>query len=101
MKCPLCGNHDLLLRKGTMIYCPDYKPQKEGNEWINTGNCDFHIAFNQKAFGKKLTDSEMRKLLEGGDLVNSKGDTMSLDLTQENGFFTTINWAVRPEDKKF
>ena len=100
MVCPLCGKGTIKNRKDKMVCCDGYKPQKEGSEWFNTGECDFHIPYNQKAFGKQLTKNEMNMLLNGQVLKNKKGDTLTLDLENPD-FFTKIDFAPRPEDNDF
>ena len=101
MICPLCGKGTIKNRKDKMIYCDGYKPQKDGNEWFNSGDCDFFIAYNQKTFGKQLTRAEMDRLLNGEILKNKNGDTLELDLSRENGYFTKLTFAPRPEDDDF
>jgi hypothetical protein len=96
--CPLCSTGKL--KKGAkMVYCENYKPQKEGNEWFNNGECEFHLPFANKVFGRTLKDSDIKQLLEGKTIKNSKGDTMTLDLDSE--YFTRIDFATRPEDRDF
>lgn len=95
--CPLCKKGTL--KKGDkMVYCDEYKPKKEGKDWINNGECEFHIPYNQKAFGRTLTANDIKKLVEGGTLKNAKGDTLELDI-ENTEFFTRITFAQRPEDK--
>ncbi|NPA64961.1 MAG: hypothetical protein GXO16_08310, partial [Epsilonproteobacteria bacterium] len=64
IQCPVCGE-GTIKRGEKMIYCSNYKPRKDGSEWYNEGTCDFHIPYNQKAFGKKLTPNDMKRLLAG------------------------------------
>lgn len=95
--CPVCQGK---LKKGEkMVYCENYKPKKDGKDWYNEGSCDFHIPFNQKVFGKTLSPADIKRLLAGEILRNSKGDMMSLDLSSD--FFTAIEFAPRKEDKDF
>lgn len=98
--CPLCGKGILKNRKDAMIYCDGYKPQKDGKEWYNTGSCDFHIPYNQKVFGRKLTVKDMKDLIAGKQLKNPKGDILELDLENPD-FFTKLTFAPRAEDSDF
>jgi len=101
--CPIC-NKGLKLKKDGKgephyIYCEEYKPEKTtGNEFVNKGKCDFKIFFDQKkAFNLVLSQNDMKRLLAGGEITNAKGDTMTLDKTNEK-FFTHIDYK---EDEDF
>lgn len=97
--CPLCKKGTL--KKGEkMVYCTGYQPQKDGKEWFNSGECDFHIPYNQKAFGRVLSNNDMKKLIDGESIRNAKGDVLTLDLSVK-GFYTKIDFAERPEDEDF
>ncbi|MBR8466510.1 hypothetical protein KDE13_09205 [Campylobacter sp. faydin G-140] len=102
MVCPLCKEGTIKVRENTQVYCTNYETRKDGKDWINVGSCNFHIPFNQKAFGKKLSEADMKKLLNGEKLKNAQGDILELDLSNPNGdFFTKITFAPRPEDRDF
>lgn len=92
--CPKCGKGTL--KKGDkMVYCSNYKPTKKGDSWINEGSCDFKIMYQNKIWGADLTPGDIKKLIEGGELTNKRGDKMKLDLN--NSYFTTIE-KVEDED---
>jgi len=94
--CPKCGKGTL--KKGEkMVYCSEYKPKKDGNEWRNEGTCDFRIMYANKAWGSALSPGDIKKLVSGETLTNTRGDKMTLDL--ENEFFTKIEFAPKPEDE--
>jgi hypothetical protein len=94
--CPKCKTGTL--KKGEkMVYCSEYKPKKDGNEWKNEGTCDFRIMYKNKAWGSDLAPGDIKKLVDGGTLENKKGDKMTLDL--DNEFFTRIEFAPKPEDE--
>lgn len=97
--CPLCGKGILRLKQGAYVYCEHYKPTKEGKEWVNGGDCDFHVNFKQKAFGRDLTMADMKKLIAGETLKASNGNTMILNV--DNQFFTEITFAEKKQDKAF
>jgi len=72
-----------------MVYCAGYKPEKVGNDWKNTGSCDFRILFDQKkVFGKALEPKDIKDLVEGKTLVNGIRK-LNLDLTN-NDYFVKI-----------
>lgn len=83
--CPKCKKE--ALKKGEkMVYCGGYKPEKVGNEWKNTGSCDFRILLDQKkVFGKTLEAKDIKTVVEGGTLVNG-GRKLNLDLTNGDYF---------------
>ena len=85
--CPKCGK-GTLKKGGKMVYCSEYKPNKKGNEWVNEGSCEFRIMYKNKIWGKDLTPQDIKTLVDGGELVNDRGDKMKLDLSSE--FFTKI-----------
>jgi len=86
--CPKCKTESL--KKGEkMVYCAGYKPEKVGNDWKNTGSCDFRILFDQKkVFGKALEPKDIKDLVEGKTLVNGIRK-LNLDLTN-NDYFVKI-----------
>lgn len=101
-KCPICKSGMKMKKDGKgephYIYCENYKPEKKGNEFINTGTCDFKIFFDQKkAFNMNLSITDMKKLVAGGELVNAKGDTLNLDVSNEK-YFTKIEYK---DDEEF
>ncbi len=92
--CPKCKNGTL--KKGDkMVYCSNYKPTKKGDSWVNEGSCDFKIMYKNKLWGEDLTPADIKKLVDGGELVNKRGDKMKLDLGNE--YFTVIE-KVEDED---
>ena len=92
--CPKCKNGTL--KKGDkMVYCSNYKPTKKGDSWVNEGSCDFKIMYKNKIWGEDLTPADIKKLVDGGELVNKRGDKMKLDLGNE--YFTVIE-KVEDED---
>lgn len=94
--CPKCKKGTL--KKGEkMVYCSEYKPKKQGNDFINEGTCDFHISFKNGAWGKAITPAEIKQIVEGKTVTNQKGDTLELDLTSK--FFTKITFAPKTEDE--
>lgn len=96
--CPVCSTGKL--KKGEkMVYCQDYKPRKDGNEWYNEGSCEFRITYKNKLFGRDLTDRDIKSLLEGKSLKTKNGDTVTLDLDSDN--FLHFEWKERKEDKDF
>lgn len=96
--CPLCRSG--ILKKGEkMVYCNNYKPKKDGSDWYNQGNCDFHIPYANKAFKRSLSDDDIKILLGGGKIKNKIGDTMVLDLDSE--YYTRIEFAKKVEDEDF
>ncbi|OCR87756.1 hypothetical protein CFT12S00416_07990 [Campylobacter fetus subsp. testudinum] len=97
--CPLCGK-GTLKQSEKMVYCTNYTPKKLGNEWVNTGQCDFHIAFNFKAFGKILTKEDVRELINGKKIENEKGDKASLNINTKDAHYVKIEWKTR-ENQEF
>jgi len=94
--CPKCKKGTL--KKGEkMVYCTEYKPKKSGNDFVNEGTCDFHIAFKNSAWGKAITPQEIKQIVEGTKVTNQKGDTLELDL--DSKFFTKITYAPKQEDE--
>jgi len=94
--CPKCKSGTL--KKGEkMVYCSGYKPAKKGDSWVNEGTCDFRVMYKNRAWGTDLTAADIKKLVEGGELVNKRGDRMKLDLESE--YFTKIEFAPKPEDE--
>lgn len=83
--CPKCGTGTL--KKGEkMVYCSEYKPAKVSGEWVNEGNCEFRIMFDQsKIFGKNLTPADVKTLVEGKKIVN-KNKTLLMDLENKDYF---------------
>ena len=83
--CPKCKIGTL--KKGEkMVYCTEYKPKKEGNDWINEGTCEFRIMLDQsKVFGKNLTPADVKTLVEGKKIVN-KNKTLLMDLENKDYF---------------
>lgn len=101
-KCPVCGKGIKLKRDGngdpSFVYCTENKPEKRGDNWVNTGSCDFRLFFNQKKiFNTTLSDKDMKKLLEGGSVVNAKGDVMEIDVNNKE-HFTKFDFK---EDEEF
>ena len=93
--CPKCGKGTL--KKGEkMVYCSEYKPIKKGNEWVNEGSCEFRIMYKNVVWGEDLTPGDIKKMVEGGELTNKRGDKMKLDLSNSN-YFTKIK-KVEDED---
>ena len=97
-ECPKCKKG--ILKKGDkMVYCSENKPKKKDDgSWGNEGTCDFRITYTNKVFGKTLTAGDIKKLVDGGILKNSKGDTMTLDLESE--YYTKIEFAPKVEDEE-
>lgn len=95
-QCPVCGKGTLKAGE-KMVYCEDYKPKKDGNDWINEGSCDFHIGYKNPAWGNPLTSKDVIALLEGKMLTNKKGDKMTLDLDSE--FYTHIEFKEKKPDR--
>lgn len=94
--CPKCGSGTL--KKGEkMVYCTDYKPVKNSGVWSNEGSCDFHITYQNKAWGQPLSPGDIKKLVEGETLTSKRGHKMTLDLS--NDFFTKIDFAEKGEDE--
>jgi len=95
--CPKC-NKGVLKKGEKMVYCSEYKPAKnDDGSWRNDGTCDFKITYGNKAFGRNLTPSDIKKLVDGEVLTNKKGDKLSLDL--KNEYFTKIEFAPKTEDE--
>ena len=95
-ECPLCkrdGRDGTLQKRDYGITCNKVKFVREGKEYQSVGECNFRIMYEQKNFGKRLSDGDIRKLLDGGEIVN-KDATMKLDLDRE-GFFTSIEWKEK------
>lgn len=97
--CPVCGTRKLKLGE-KMVYCEGYKPRKDGDIWNNYGECNFHIGFNQKLFGRTLTPSEIRRLINGEILKNAKGDVLRFDPSNED-HYTRVEFAPKKEDRDF
>lgn len=100
-KCPECGA-GLKLSTGdngepTSVYCSKMKMEKQGEEFVNIGSCDFRILFKQKLMNLTLSKEDMKRLLAGKDIVNPRGDRLSLDLTNKE-FFTKY---TKKEDEDF
>ena len=85
--CPKCSKGTM--KKGEkMVYCSEYKPTKNGDNWVNEGSCEFRILFDQnKVFGKTVEAKDIKSLIEGKTLVNG-AKKMVLDL--ESPFFTKV-----------
>ena len=95
--CPLCKKSNLKKRGDVMVLCEGYKPKKEDSgEWTNEGDCEFHIGFKNKVFGS-INASQVKDMVEGKTISNSKGDKMVLDL--ESNFYTSITFAEKKEDE--
>jgi hypothetical protein len=92
LPCPLCGE-GIIRGNDKQVFCSNYKIEKDGDEYVKTGSCDFHIFLDQtKSFKRKLTTQEVVDMIEKDKvLTNSQKDTMALDLESE--YFTTITWA--------
>lgn len=85
--CPLCNEKNLGY-DDKKLCCSGYKPMKDGKEWYNGGDCDFHINFKNKSFGTlKLQD--VINIIDGNKVRNKNGDTIELDLTNTQ-YFTKI-----------
>ena len=86
--CPKCKTESL--KKGEkMVYCAGYKPEKVGNDWKNTGSCDFRILLDQKkVFGKALEPKDIKDLVDGKTLVNGIRK-LDLDLSN-NDYFVKV-----------
>ena len=95
--CPLCGK-GTLMKGEKMVYCSNYKPKKEGKDWYNEGDCEFHIPYKQAVFGRDLTPADIKRLVAGEPVKNKKGDSMILDL--DSPYYTHIEWSPRAEDKE-
>ena len=100
--CPKCGGK-IMLKKSkdgslNMIRCANYEVEKQGENFVNKGTCDFRIPFKNKVFGT-LTPDDMKKILSGDSVSNKNGDKMELDL--KNQYFTKITFASAPEDEEF
>ncbi len=95
--CPLCGKGTLKVGE-KMVYCSERIIKRDGKDFFNDGECDFHIGFKQKIFGRDLTPKDIKALVEGKTIKNKKGDVLRLDL-ENTEFFTSIDFAERPEDK--
>lgn len=96
--CPKCGKN---LKKGeSAIYCEGSKLKKVGNDWVNEGDCDFSIRYDQKKFfGMTLSPENIRTLIGGGVLTNSKGDKMKLDINEKH--CTSVERAEKKPDEDF
>ena len=103
MECPICGKGTIKIGndkngKPNRVYCSERKVEKAGGEFINVGDCNFQIFLNQeKAFAKTLTTNEIKKLIAGEPIKNSRGDVMTFD--KESDFYTHIEYAPKKEDK--
>ena len=96
--CPVCGKKNVKVNpEETMVYCEEYKVTKVDGEFVNQGDCDFHIPFKQKIWGTSLTKKDMVALIEGKTLKNPKGDKMTLDL--DSPYFTHIEFAEKKPSK--
>ncbi len=94
IKCPKCGEGTL--KKGEkMVYCSDYKPRKNGNEWVNEGSCDFRIMFRQKILKRSIKPEEIKKIVQG-EAVQIDNATVSLDLN--NPFYLRVEFGEKQED---
>ena len=85
--CPKCKNG--VMKKGEkMVYCAEYKPTKNGDNWVNEGTCEFRILFDQKTvFGKIIEAKDIKTLIDGGTLING-ARKMKLDLDSQ--YFTKV-----------
>jgi len=88
--CPKCNGQ--LKKSETMVFCENYKPVKQGNDFVNEGTCEFRIMFKNKVFGT-IEPNDVKTLLGGGTVKNKKGDSMVLDL--DSDFFTKISFAPK------
>jgi len=99
-KCPLCQSGVKLRKsddnKPSMVYCESYKLEKEGDNFVNKGTCDFHLNFKNKRFGE-LTTEQMKSLIGGQKIANKKGDALELDLSNKE-YFTKF---TKVEDEAF
>lgn len=83
--CPNC-NKGTLKKGEKMVYCSEYKPTKDGENWKNTGSCDFRIMLDQKKiFGKTLLPTDIKKLVDGESLENGQ-KKLTLDLDNKDYF---------------
>lgn len=91
--CPLCKKANLTKKENNPkdVRCANYHPKKVDGEFINTGECDFHINF--KSNWGMLDTTKIIQLVGGKKLKNSKGDTIELDL-ENSEFFTNIDFVT-------
>lgn len=95
-KCPLCerdGRDGTLQKREYGICCNKLQFTRNGKDYESVGECNFRINYEQKSFGKRLSDGEIRTLLDGGEIKN-KDATMKLNLDRD-GFFTEITWKEK------
>ncbi|MDR0467640.1 MAG: hypothetical protein LBG67_02180 [Campylobacteraceae bacterium] len=91
--CPLC--EAMLEVNDSGVYCKKREIEERGTSFINVGDCDFHISFKSQAFKKQLSRADIKKLIKGKTITDTEGNKMSLDLSQDNGFYTYIEFAKK------
>jgi hypothetical protein len=99
--CPKCKSALSLVKdsetgKPTRIRCTKQKTEKKGNEFIETGECDFRVAFKTKIYS---IDIEQMKKLVANEKVEFKGGSIELDLT--NSFFTKVTLKDKYTEEEF
>ena len=84
-RCPICGEGVVV--KDKVCSCSSNKVEKRGNEWVDVAGCGFKM-FRSVA-GKKLTEKQIEKLLDGGEvevsgLKSKTGKKFSANLKIKN-----------------
>ena len=90
--CPLCKKANLTQKANNPkdVRCSNYRPKKIDGEFVNTGECDFHINF--KSNWGTLDAKKIVSIVNGNKLKNKDGATISLDL-ENTDFYTKIEFS--------
>lgn len=102
-KCPVCGKNVKLKKDNggepSFVYCEEVKQELQNGVFVDVGKCDFKFFFNQKkTLGLSLSILDMKKLLEGGEIVNGKGDRITIDNKLKDHGYRKIDYK---EDEDF
>jgi len=87
--CPLCSSKILKSEKSFVCSQRKWNPKTK-----KSSGCDFGFLIEQKPIGRKITEIELKELLEGKVITGSNGNKLSFDKTAKP-FFSKIEWAQK------